>query len=71
MVYEEFADTAPFFSELDTRLSHLHPVELLFPQSISKSLERSLEDWRRSRYNYVHCTCVQGMINFRISAAFC
>lgn len=46
MVYDEFRDNADTFSELETRLSHLQPLEVLYPQGSSRRLEQMLMDWK-------------------------
>lgn len=46
MVYDEFHDNADTFSELETRLSHLQPLEVLYPQGSSRRLEQMLMDWK-------------------------
>ena len=46
MVYDEFHDSSDIFAELETRLSHLEPVEILFQSGCSKRLEQTLHDWK-------------------------
>ena len=50
IVYDEFADSATLLSELKTRLSHLEPAEVLYPQGTSAALESTLVEWKRHRY---------------------
>lgn len=59
MVYDEFTDSASSFSELEMRLSHLQPAELLYPQGSSKALESTLTEWKRYRSSLIrHCDYV-------------
>ena len=50
MIYDEFQDNTDSFSELETRLSHLQPAEVLYPKGASKSLITMLNHWRKCRY---------------------
>ena len=45
-MYDQFQDSADMFSELETRLSHVQPVEVLFPRGGSRRLEQVLREWR-------------------------
>lgn len=45
-MYDQFQDNVDMFSELEMRLSHIQPVEILFPQGSSKRLEHVLMDWK-------------------------
>ena len=49
MVYDEFVDNMASFSQLEMRLSHLHPAEILYPHGTPKALEESLLQWKRYR----------------------
>lgn len=47
MVYDEFQDSTDTLSELETRLSHMRPVEVLYRAGCSsRRLQRVLEDWK-------------------------
>lgn len=47
MVYEQFSDSVSSLSELQLRLSHLQPAEILYPRGCSTLLEDALTDWKR------------------------
>ena len=47
MVYEQFADSPASLSELQLRLSHLQPAEILYPQGCSKLLDDTLTAWKK------------------------
>ncbi len=56
-MYDEFTETSPSSSsssfpstQLETRLSHLQPVEILYPKTASRGLENTLMEWKRFRY---------------------
>jgi DNA mismatch repair ATPase MutS len=49
MIYDEFQDNLESFSELETRLSHLQPAEVLYPKGTSKPLVAMLNQWRKCR----------------------
>ena len=49
MVYDEFVDNVASFSQLEMRLSHVHPAEMLYPHGTPKTLEESLLQWKRYR----------------------
>ncbi len=46
MVYDEFEDRTDAFSELETRLAHLQPVEVLHSSGCSRRLQQRLTDWK-------------------------
>ena len=47
MVYDQFSDSVSSLSELQLRLAHLQPAEILFPQSCSAILEDALLNWKK------------------------
>jgi DNA mismatch repair protein MSH3 len=47
MVYDQFQDSTSSLSELELRLSHLQPAEILYPRSSSSTLEASLINWKK------------------------
>ena len=46
MIYDEFQDSLDSFSELETRLAQIQPVEILYPLDCSPKLKQSLLDWK-------------------------
>ena len=67
MIYDEFQDNTESFSELETRLFHLQPAEVLYPKGASKPLVAMLSQWRKYRsvrsITHVHALIhVQGLI---------
>ena len=50
MIYDEFQDNMESFSELETRLSHLQPAEVLYPKGASKPLVNMLNQWKKYRF---------------------
>ena len=50
MVYDEFQDSIESFAELETRLSHLQPAEILYPKEASKNLINMLSEWKKCRW---------------------
>ena len=50
MIYDEFQDDIETFSELEMRLSHLQPAEVIYPKGASKPLVAMLNQWRKYRY---------------------
>ncbi len=53
MVYDEFVDDGDMFSELEMRLSHLQPVEVLYPSNCSERLKQALLDWTKYNGRYM------------------
>ena len=53
MMYDEFQESVASYSELQMRLSHIQPAEILFPRGSSKSLQNMLMEWKKYR-----CVCV-------------
>lgn len=49
MIYDEFQDSVASFSELEMRLSHIQPAEILYPRGVSKPLQNMLTEWKRYR----------------------
>ena len=47
MVYEQFSDSVSSLSELQLRMSHLQPAEILYPRGCSTLLESALTDWKK------------------------
>ena len=50
MIYDEFQDRTDSFSELETRLSHIQPAEVLYPSGASKPLVDMMKEWRKCWY---------------------
>ena len=46
IVYDQFTDSVDGYGELEMRLTHVQPVELLYPTDSSKRLEQVLMDWK-------------------------
>ncbi len=54
MVYDEFMEesscsSSVSYTRLESRLSHIQPVEILYPEGISGGLEDTLIEWKRLR----------------------
>lgn len=49
MLYDEFTDTASCPSELEMRLSHIQPAEILHQPDLPKGVLQVLEDWKKHR----------------------
>jgi len=47
MVYDEFVDDMESFSELELRLTHLQPVEVLYPSNCSHRVKQTLVNWTK------------------------
>ena len=46
MIYDEFQDCLDSFSELETRLTQIQPVEILYSEDCSPRLKQTLMDWK-------------------------
>lgn len=49
IVYDQFSDDVNLLSGLKSRLSHLQPAEVLYPQGVSRAVENSFLEWKRYR----------------------
>ncbi len=54
MVYDVFTEesscsSSVSYTQLESRLSHIQPVEILYPEGISGGLEDALIEWKRLR----------------------
>ena len=54
MIYDEFVDNVDSFSELELRLSHIQPVEVLYPRDCSQRLQQTLLDWAKYNERYLN-----------------
>ncbi|XP_065892619.1 DNA mismatch repair protein Msh3-like isoform X2 [Dysidea avara] len=50
VLYDEFTDTTTS-SQLDTRMTHIQPVELVHPQHLSEETLRTLQYWHHQKIN--------------------
>ena len=53
VLYDEFTDTTSSTTLLDTRMTHLQPVELIHPQHLSEGTLQTLQYWHHQKIKYI------------------
>jgi len=55
VLYDEFTDTTSSTTLLDTRMTHIQPVELMHPQHLSEGTLQTLQYWHHQKIKYISC----------------